>query len=203
MNKTTHKTIFVDWYTTLSVTHYWEHLKFSDLRAYEQFSAFLMTNRELFNHWMRGQYATNLVAKQIATQTGYDAEFVRRELEKSCEILEIAKPELITELRRLRSDGHRVVLATDNILDFSRITVGAQGLDTIFDHILNSAEVGSLKTDREKDFFGPYLAQHGLDISQALLIDDSPQVEAVFANHPLRHIKVRSPDDTLAVLRAL
>jgi FMN phosphatase YigB (HAD superfamily) len=79
-----------------------------------------------------------------------------------------------------------IVLATDNMDCFAKTFNAARGsrrrLDNasrtlaewavICDDIICSSDVGALKAEDPVGFFGPWLAECGLDFSDALLIDD-------------------------------
>ncbi len=196
-------TIFIDWYITLSHSHYWEHLIKDDKVDYELFSTWLLDHMDYFNEWMRGRYSAKQIADLIAQDAEKDSGYILSELNKSCEMLTFEIPELADEISRLRQKGNRVVLATDNILEFSTITAPAQKLLDCFDDILNSAELGVLKSDLDGGFFDAYIEHHGIDAEKALLIDDSELVETALSDHPITQIRVKDSTETLKLLRSL
>jgi FMN phosphatase YigB (HAD superfamily) len=88
----------------------------------------------------------------------------------------------IDTVRAIRRSGVLVALATDNMDTFTRWTVPALGLGTLFDAILDSASLGTLKddlTDGQSRFFGPWLSANGIAPAEAVLVDDSPPRSAV------------------------
>lgn len=197
------KIIFIDWYITLSTSHYWGHLRDTDREGYDLFEGWLLGNLDIFDEWMRGRYTSGQISQMIAESTRRSADYVLAELRESCKLITMDLPELHSELRRIRQQGTPVVVATDNILDFSQCTVPAQGLLDIFDDVLNSAELGVLKSDEHSNFFDSYLLAKGIAPENAVLIDDSDKVEEALADHPIRHLKVANAYDTLDLLRTM
>ncbi len=174
-----------------------------DPAGFDLFSSWLLLNMDAFNEWMRGRLTSRQISDMISADVQRESDYVLQELHKSCELLLVDIPEIVDEILRLRRGGARVVLATDNIIDFSNITVSAQNLNDVFDGVLNSAELGVLKSDKHGGFFDEYLRRYDIDTSEAVLIDDSDKVEAALTKHPLRQIKVTGATDTLEVLRGL
>jgi len=199
----TYKTIFIDWYITLSHSHYWEHLRTTDPESFTLFSGWLTSNMDEFSVWMRGHHTTSRIAEMIAIETNRPAKFVQSELEISCYDLKVDIPDIIHELQRLRASGCRVVLATDNIIDFSNITIDSQNLRNVFDDILNSAELGVLKSDVGGGFFDSYLSANNQTATECMLIDDSLAVSEGIEGTGLEQRRVRDSAETLALLRTL
>ena len=74
--------------------------------------------------------------------------------------------------RELRS-GNLVVLATDNMDCFAEALSTRKFAAGIFDDVLCSSELKCLK-EHPREFFGPWLAKHGMRFADAILIDDNP-----------------------------
>jgi FMN phosphatase YigB (HAD superfamily) len=90
---------------------------------------------------------------------------------------------------------------------FSRWTAPALNLNTLFDGILNSCELGAMKNDLESDgrslFFNRYLTENDLRPSQCLLIDDSTDTAPAMQAIGLTYRQVTSRAQFIAELLAL
>ena len=197
--------IFLDWYVTLSRTHYWEQLRTDDPRAYGLLSAWLLDNMDVFNEWMRGSLTSQELMARQARELGLEAEYVHDALLRSCELLTIEVPELLDEVARLRQKGVKILLATDNILEFTTITVPAQGILDHFDGVLNSAERRVLKGDNVTNealpFFDDYMTRANTHYGDAVLIDDSDVYTERYPDTKLRQLRVRNAQHTHEILK--
>jgi FMN phosphatase YigB (HAD superfamily) len=125
---------------------------------------------------MKGDYTFEQNIEMLAEELQFDEGTHFQELVKSCQRLRFVSPEVPELVRSLCTNGTIVVIATDNMDNFSRWTVPAMGLADIFDEILNSHDLGGLKRDKEEDgrsvFFSDFLQRRDVLPSECLLIDD-------------------------------
>lgn len=75
-------------------------------------------------------------------------------------------------IERLRRNSY-VILVTGNMDCFSRFTVPALGLENSFDKIINSSDLGYLKTEKEGETFLSCLREFNIPMNKTVLIDDS------------------------------
>lgn len=130
--------------------------------------------------------------------TGVDSGMILDELQRSCEEMRYSIDDLEDIVRRVRANGIEVVIATDNMDTFSRFTVPAMRLDTVFDGILNSYDTGYLKDDNHPEdsipFFDEYLARHGWNYADAILLDDSPDKSGKYKRLGFERVLIDSPE---------
>lgn len=199
--------IFIDWYVTLSRSHYWEQLRVTAPQDYERLSGWLIGNMDIFNDWMRGNLSSTALARLQAEAHGLPQDYVERELYESCRHLTFDRPEVLEEIARLRQRGVKVIIATDNISEFSTITAESQRLNDYFDGILNSADLGVLKGDDVSEaaipFFDDCLKQYATSYSRALLIDDSDVYVDRYPEAPLAQVRVTDAEHTIRALKNL
>lgn len=177
------RVVFVDWAETLSTSLFWQHrpgsrLSPADCAAVERC---VFARAELVRQWMRGAVTAEDVCALAAGGLGLAAADLLADLEHSCRCMEFDDPAAVDSLLALRERGIQVVLATDNMDTFSRWTVPALHLDDIFDAILESSSLRTLKNDLvdgRSPFFGPWLTDRGIAPSEAVLVDNSPPASA-------------------------
>lgn len=178
------KTVFIDFDGTLSTSRFMEPLAASHPEIYSKFQKVLFSeNDELVNRWMLGEITAEQCMSAIAPKVGAPEEFLVQELEYSCRAMKIADPSVTGLIEKLRNKGALVVIATNNMDTFNRWTVEALSLHDLFDHILNSAELGAFKKDVDKNgqstFFGSFLDQYHLLPEDCILLDDVASNQAV------------------------
>ena len=200
------RVVFVDWYKTLSTSLFWQQSPGCRLSAADSARAgsYVFSRAELVRQWMRGAVAAEDVCTLTAGILGLAAADLLSDLEHSCRCFEFDDPASVDALRAIRAQGIKVVLATDNMDAFSRWTVPALHLGDMFDAILDSASLGVLKDDRvggHSPFFGPWLTDHRIAPSEAVLIDDSPPASAAAIGLQLGVVK--HPSKLVSVLRQL
>lgn len=182
-----YKVIFVDWYKTLCFDRFWEHWakpghpKNETFRALQQ--AFFADASRLIAPWMRGELAAEEVLRIVAAEIDACEELLMSELIASCRAMRFIDPEAPALIKELRSQGKRVVLATDNMDTFGRWTVPSLRLERMFDDILCSYEMKCVKEDVDDQgcslFFSPYLAQRKIAPVECVLLDDSLGLGAI------------------------
>lgn len=179
------KTVFIDFDGTLSTSRFMEPLAVSHPEIYSKFQKVLLSeNDELVNRWMLGEI-TAAMHERHCPESWCPEEFLVQELEYSCRAMKIADPSVMGLIEKLRNKGALVVIATNNMDTFNRWTVEALSLHDLFDHILNSAELGAFKKDVDNNgqstFFGSFLDQHHLLPEDCILLDDVASNQAVEA----------------------
>ncbi|GLV55093.1 hypothetical protein KDH_19400 [Dictyobacter sp. S3.2.2.5] len=179
-----YKCVFLDWALTLSNSLFWEH--FND-PEHAHFQTFQMIQRTLFQDpafsqmlldWMRGRFTSeDVIAALCQHDAALDPRMMLDELALSCSKMQFVSPQIPTYVAQLQARGIKVVIATDNMDTFTRWTVPALQLRTLFDDVLNSYDLQALKEDINESgrsaFFGTYLKSQGLEPGQSVLIDDS------------------------------
>jgi len=175
--------VFADWYKTLSASLFWQQQPGCRLSAADsgKVESYIFSRGDLLRSWMLGCATAEDVCSQAAGDLGLAAADLLADLEHSCCTMEYYDPGSVEALRAVRKQGIKVVLATDNMDAFTRWTVPALQLNGIFDAILDSASIGSLKNDLVdgySPFFGPWLSDQRITPANAVLIDDSPPASA-------------------------
>jgi FMN phosphatase YigB (HAD superfamily) len=202
-----YKTIFIDWDGTLSASRFWEHWAAEYPQKFAQIQLALFVQRpDLLNHWMIGQITAEICLAEVAAITHIEVIELLQGLEYSCQHMSFINDDSLTSIHQLRQKGVQVVIATDNMDTFHRWTTPALGLNTIFDHILNSAQLGTLKTTKDLDgtslFFGKYLLHHHLKPGDTILIDDSPG-NSIVQDFGIDYLKIDHGQDITSILNNL
>lgn len=169
-------TVFIDWDGTLSKSRFWQQWQNDTQYAalYQTITAELFSdNKDVSRSWMRGELSSEDICHQLASTSDVSNDVILGALRHSCESMIVADGAL-DKVEELRSLGVKVILATDNMDTFSRWTIPALSLGKKFDGILNSADMGFFKKEKDDTggslFFKDYLSTDGL----CALIDDSP-----------------------------
>ncbi len=197
------RAVFVDWAWTLSTSLFWEPRLGRRLSAADssRVGNYVFSQAELLRLWMLGAMAAEDVCVQAGRTLGLAAADLLGDLEHSCRNMEFHDRASVGALRAIRRRGIKVVLATDNMDTLPRWTAPALRLRGIFDAILDSASLGALKNDvvdGHSPFFGPWLSDHGIAPSEAVLVDDSPASSATAIG--LRIRPVEHPGQLVSVL---
>ena len=154
MNK---KIIFIDWDGTLCWSRFWESLIKSNPKFAQGIDDFFSSEKETINNWMRGKFNSEEINKIISQRIGLPNEIVWQTFVSDCQKMEIDK-EAVSLIKRLR-EKYLVILVTGNMDCFTRFTVPALRLEEVFDSIVNSADIGYLKTDYNGKIFIDLLQQ--------------------------------------------
>lgn len=196
------KVIFIDWNKTLSFDLFWGHLRDTShsnhhyLKPIEKW--LFIDNRNLINPWMRGDIILDEIAGRMGRDTGILPEVIVKELRHSCETMQFCIPDAERLIHNIQNKGILVVIATDNMDTFTRFTVPALNLESIFDDILNSHVIKHLKDEvSPKDsivFFDSFLEKHNLNYSDAVLLDDSPDSSGKYKRLGFERILIDKPE---------
>ena len=110
--------------------------------------------------------------------------------------------EVVDRIRRLRRDGYRLALVTNNVREGSATWRAMLPLDELFDVVVDSCEVGMRKPN-------PAIFLHALELlggippERAVFLDDSPGNVEGARRAGLRAIHVTETTDALAELDAV
>jgi FMN phosphatase YigB (HAD superfamily) len=131
--------------------------------------------------WLRGELASGDVNRLISQSAGVNLDDVNRLFNQGVAEMRVDS-RLIDLASRLAADGVRVGIVTDNMDVFSGITVPRLSLNEVFPAIVNSADFGFLKLERNGLLFKVALERLGRegDFASALLVDDSAGARAMF-----------------------
>lgn len=187
------KIVFVDWHGVISRDPFWvsilnscSHPLRSELESKlkETFSDSSVTEA-----WMKGDISSKDIISKLAIRLDkrFNRDFLERRLVADCYLMRIDN-ELLFALKSLKERAI-IVLATDNMDCFSVAFRAAREMTPslksstpsefamqhwahIFDDIVCSSDIGTLKAEGTADFFSPLLSDYNLRFSDALLIDD-------------------------------
>ncbi|MCI0565881.1 hypothetical protein L0Y46_01645, partial [bacterium] len=135
---------------------------------------------ELLHDWMRGRKISADINHYITSHADIPFEALQWSLFDSARRMRI-EPEMMKIAARFHGRGIKIGIITDNMDVFSDITIYAAGLRPIFHPIVNSADHGILKCDRNGELFDrAVLMLDEKDFSSTLLIDDSSEVCTLF-----------------------
>ena len=199
------RVIFVDWYGVLSKDVFWSSILNNKKHPYHQQlkDAYedLFTQDQALISWMKGDLTSKDIVQTLNVRLGrkYKADFLLRKLEADCRRMTINK-RLYYALQAIRSDSF-VAIATDNMDCFYSQVDYHPGLRHGFDSVLCSSMLGVLKSESATRFFGPWLSQHRLSFSQALLVDDSEVNCRNFENAGGRSVVATSVDRAIQGVR--
>lgn len=173
--------LFVDWHGVLCSDGFWFSVTDNPRHPYywelKGLRSSLFSQVELVENWMRGEVSTRKLLARMDVQIKLDAranpDFLLRRFERDCRRFRL-NGELVNALHCLRSSSS-IVIATDN-MDLSTDVISSRADVWEFaDDILSSSDIGVLKYESPKDFFGPWLESNGFSFSQAVLIDDNSE----------------------------
>ncbi|MCI0714224.1 MAG: hypothetical protein L0154_28975 [Chloroflexi bacterium] len=183
-----YKTVFIDWYQTLSTSTFWSHL---ENPAYIHHALFEPLRRTLieeqnavFEDWLVGRINSEQVMAIVSERTGIPYGLIWDEFIAGFDHQCLVSEEIYGLVQTLRAHSIRVVIATDNMDCFNRWCVPALALDKHFDDILNSFYVGHLKKEfagGKALFFHQYLVHHSIGPGESIIFDDSPNVRPATA----------------------
>jgi FMN phosphatase YigB (HAD superfamily) len=193
--------LFIDWHGTLSSGLFWLNIQKNDPIVYDQILRVLFDDKMIVRSWMRGEYSSEDICDLLSLSVHLDRNTLFNDLKTSCEHLTLDK-NIAAGISRARS-GYHVVLATDNMDCFSRFSVPALKLRSVFHDILISSDLKRLKNDDGGAFFTSYLTEAGTDIRHATLIDDNADTCALFRSIGGNALRTDGPNSTIRLLESL
>lgn len=177
-----YKVIFIDWDGTLSNSRFWQ--RWIGTSEYDRIQQVLFgEDTEHTRLWMTGFMTYNQVLRHVESNTGIAYEELASELEYSARHMKYIDGTTIDLIQKLRKNGIKVVIATDNMETFRLWTVPELKLENLFDGILTSDTRGALKTEYSDNgtskFFSHYLTQSDIHAGESVLIDNSLDIKIV------------------------
>jgi hypothetical protein len=187
----TGRVIFSDWHGVLSRDPFWTSIRQSATHPlHAQLEAGMAgvfaSDRNIASEWMKGLLSSDQVIAEMGIRlpARFRDDFLGRRLDLDCARMKV-NVELFEVLRVIRAEA-MVVIATDNMDCFARAFEHARrrrrrrGREretladwaVICDDIICSSQAGALKSEEPHAFFGPWLAAHGVNFADAVLIDD-------------------------------
>lgn len=157
--------LLVDFYKTISFGYLW-HLAPAELQKQIQQLLFTDLKTGMADTWMRGKITSEEINIFLANELGEDYERLWKFFVQSSETIGIVDGALAL-IEQLR-EKYTTVLITDNMDSLTRFTVPAYKLDDVFDRIVNSADVGIRKSDKNGQIF-KLVAD---DFAGSVLLDD-------------------------------
>lgn len=208
--KKQYRTIFFDWNKTLSNSLFWEHLGNPEHERHSwnaDISHYLFKeNRHLISEWMKGLIDARQIVGKISLRYGYSADILLEDLAESCRNMQFVSDEVLPLIQKLRENGVRCVIATDNMDTFMKYTVPGMKLEQYFDGFLSSFDLRRFKYDTEAEsipFFDDYLRQHSLLYDDVVLIDDSPDTSGAYERLGFDILQITDTDDFVSKLECL
>lgn len=205
-----YKTIFFDWNKTLSNSLFWEQLNNPKHERHawnDNISTYLFKeNKHLISEWMKGLIDSEGIVEKISACHRYPADTLLEDLAESCRSMKLVSDEVLPLVQKIRKNGTKCVIATDNMDTFTRYTVPALKLAEYFDDILVSFGKGLFKFDVKDDaipFFDGYLMENNLNYKDVVLIDDCIDKSGTYEKQGFDILQVFSPDDFVGKLRQL
>lgn len=178
------KVVFIDWDGTLCFDRLWKSLRDKETGDLEFTKAvdeiFFGTDKKLVKDWMYDLMDSERANRILSEKTGKNFDELWNVFVEDCRQMSF-DPHLRQKVLDLRKFAE-VVLVTGNMDCFSRFTVPSLGLDQVFDRILNSSEMGFLKTEQDGETFLSFLRPLGLSIKDAYLVEDSEKTCRYFEN---------------------
>jgi len=194
------KVVFVDWNGVLCREPFWNSILSNEQHPYyakiTEFSdQVFRRNKELVNSWMRGKVTSEQVLSSVQIELDRRAkrDYLLRRLLRDCSKMS-CESEVVSALRSVSAESF-IVLATDNMDCFASRMSLIPDLSKTVDAVLCSSDMGLLKADDVKRFFGDWLSHHGLTFSRALLLDDSAVTCQAFIQAGGHAVVVNRPDD--------
>lgn len=189
--------LFVDFYKTLSFGKFWHLVPLSLQKQIHELVFADSLQSPLADKWMRGKVTSEEVNQLVSKELNVNYEELWDLFVQSSEAIGVSK-EALTLIEQLQSK-YTTVLMTDNMDALNRFTVPAYTLDTVFNIIINSANVGIRKSDGDGEIFKLVTK----DFTGSILIDDREHICSVFTALGGRALRVTEKDNTEKHLQSL
>jgi FMN phosphatase YigB (HAD superfamily) len=188
--------VFIDWNGTLSTSKFWGHLEEQNPEVFSiiQTTLFQGNMSPYLDPWMRGVHDSEAVIAQLAKATGLTERMLYYEFIHAAKTMQLVSHDVLDQVAKLRQQGIKVVIATDNMDSFNRWTAPILQLNEHFDAILNSHSLRARKKDfdlaGDSKFFGRYLRQMNIDPRQTVIIDDTEDKGGVLLQYGMDYRKI-------------
>ena len=168
--------LFIDFDGTLCHDRFWRS---ADKVIQEKIQDYLFsTENTLASEWMKGSHTSEEINRILSKELNVDFETLWKIFVHDCETMRVSQVDL--NLVAILKDRYYTVLATDNMDCLDRFTVPALRLGNYFDLILNSYNERMFKNDQEGKFYLSAAENHGVDIKDCILLDNSEKTCALF-----------------------
>lgn len=199
MNK---KIIFIDWDGTLSSSKFWENLRNTDNNFTKIVDDFFTFEKETVIDWMKGLLTSEHINKIISQRADIPEDELWQIFISDCQNMKV-DPYAIALIQEIRAK-YPVILVTGNMDCFTRFTIPALKLNDKFDLIVNSADVGYLKTDHNGSLFVDCTKQFNIEnMSHSYLIEDSTKTCETFSKLGGNALQVSNLSETIVHLEML
>ena len=214
-----HKVVFVDWHGVMSTDPFWysilENSKHPLVTHLKRACDLIFQHQtDVLSPWMRGHLETEQIVDMMSIKLDrrFLDDFLVRRLYEDCRRMR-CNVQLTAFLRKIRKDAF-IVLATDNMDCFLDAVRRSQNslrgrrrsyeetlgnISGIFDDVLCSSELGTLKCEDTAKFFGPWLSRYNFVFEDALLVDDREDNCEVFRSMGGTAVRYREADDRALV----
>ncbi len=198
------KVLFIDWYKTLSSSHFFVSNNIEKSITNILQKALFEDHSSLLEPWMRGELNYKDIVDKISSSSTLSIDIVLKAFKDSCSAMELDSPLFIELIQLVRAKGIKVVIATDNMDVFTKFTVPSLKLNRYFDHIISSHQVGYVKDDivyGKIMFFEEYLIKNSFKYSEAMIFDDSITTEDSYKTLEMKFLKINTPSDVINGLK--
>ncbi len=201
------KLLFVDWDGTLSDGRFWSSLRDTASTQYEigkKIQDYLFSSKsggKLVKKWMKGKVTSEHINKHLSLELRVEYDFLWSVFKSDCLSMPVFQ-ESLDAIQSLRTECI-VVLITGNMDSFTRFTRPSLKLDDYFDEIVNSSDVGKLKTEYRGSEFKRIAKKYSTALKESVLIDDSKKVCEVFEKLGGTSMLVSTRQNTFAKLSEL
>ena len=159
--------VLVDWFGVLSTNYYW-CVQSQENQLLKEWCDSVFDDSEVLNKWMRGEYSLeDLSDRDVKVEVDFLIDSFLKDLK-------YYKPDnqLLESIDKLFPNAKKI-LVTDNMPLFKHILGEYKILNSYFDKIYLSHEMGLLKNDNPKSLFDLILEDLGIsNFQNCLLIDD-------------------------------
>ncbi len=176
LNNSNKPILFCDFDGVLCHDKYWQSLPPEENRLIQ--NLLFGEDRTIVNDWMRGKYSAETINEMISQNTGIPYDRLWATFVSDCQTMRIVDGAL-EKILCLRNQ-FSIILITGNMDSFTRFTLPALKLDQYFDLISNSFYEGKLKTDNDGQIFLDFTDKFNTNIASCFVLDDSPNVCAIF-----------------------
>ena len=170
--------VVFDFYKTLCSEHYFLPLGLPFVDSVAEL-VFGDNSEKWADPWMRGDLSSADIAEYLSRHSTYTKVEILDGLRQGCANMHF-NPEVWRFAQSQKRSGRRTVLATLNMDVFTEVIVPSHTLESMFDVIVNTADIGTL----EKDLLWQQAFDalpDGVSFSNSLLIDDSATMVSLFS----------------------
>ena len=172
------KCVIFDFGFTLSPDYYFNVCPVGCPQWHEVIQKVIFGEAAIMIPWMKGELTSLDIARILARYIPLDIPTIAATMEKGCERLSFNQAIWDFAVAQ-KGASRKTALVTDNMDVFTKIVVPSHGLDTLFNVILNSADLHEIR----KEFLWPVVFErlgNGIGYENSLLIEDGENEPALF-----------------------